>query len=98
MEDEGSAHAERTPEEAGFEDHVVSRGSLPGPRSRRSLRVVGRPVVLSEHECGEVDFMSKLEETLQCGGSWIEGRRPRVYVRDVLETTGQCQQQIRLLS
>ena len=42
--------------------------------------------------------MGKLEETLQRGGPWIEGCRPRVYVRDVFETAGQCLQQLRLLS
>ena len=53
---------------------------------------------LSEHERGEVDFMRKLDEALQCGGPRIEGCRPGIDVRDVFETTRQRLQQLLLLS
>jgi hypothetical protein len=69
MEYEGSAHSERTTEKASFEDDIVSRGSLTGSRGRAG----GRPVVPSEHERGEVDFVRKLEEASKCGGPWMEG-------------------------
>jgi hypothetical protein len=98
MEDKGSAHPEGATEKAGFEDDIISRRSLTGPRQRRCQRAVGRPVVLSEHECREVDFMGKLEEALQRGGPGIEGCRPGFYVRDVFETACQCLEQLLLLS
>ena len=98
MEDEGSAHSEGSTEQTGFEDHVISRRSLAGSRGIGCRWAVGRPVVLSEHECGEVDFMRKLEEAFQRGGPGIEGCRPGFYVRDVFETARQCLQQLLLLS
>jgi hypothetical protein len=58
MEDEGTAHSEDSTEETGFEDDIISRGSLTGLRLSRWRRAVGRPIVTSEHECREVDFMS----------------------------------------
>ena len=42
--------------------------------------------------------MRELEEALQCGGPWIEGCRPWLYVRDIFETAGQRLQQLLLLS
>ena len=98
MEDEGSAHSEDATEKTGFEDDIVSRRSLTGSRGRGCGRADCRPVVPSEHERGEVDFMRKLEEALQCGGPGIERCRPGLYVRDVFETTRQRLQQLLLLS
>jgi hypothetical protein len=98
MEDEGSAHSEGSTEEAGFEDDIVSRRSLTGPRGRGCGRAGGRPVVPSERKRGEVDFMRKLEEAAQSGGPGIEGRRPGFYVRDVFETACQRLQELLLLS
>ena len=57
-----------------------------------------RPVVPSECERGEVDFMRKLEEAAQCGGPWIEGCRPGNDMRDVFETACQRIQQLLLQS
>jgi hypothetical protein len=57
-----------------------------------------RPVVASEHERGEVDFMRELDEALQGGGPRIEGCRPRFHVRDALETACQPLQQLLLFS
>src|SRR4029079_12983403 len=76
VEDERSAHSKDSTEEAGFEDDIVSRSSLTRRCERRCGRVGGRPVVLSENEGGEIHFMRKLEETLQCGGPRIERCRP----------------------
>ena len=98
MEDEGSVHSEDSTEKAGFEDDIVSRRSLTGSRGRGCGQAGCRPVVPSERERGEVDFMRKLEEAVQCGGPWIEGCRPGIYVRDVFETACQRLQQLLLLS
>ena len=51
-------------QDGGLEDDIVSRRSLPGARGRRCRRAGGRPVVLSERERGEVDFMRKLKEAV----------------------------------
>src|SRR4029078_9457539 len=72
MEDERSAHSERAPEETGCEDHVVSRRGLAGSGGIGGGGAVGRPIVPSEHERGEIDIMRELEETLQRGGPGIE--------------------------
>jgi hypothetical protein len=72
MEDERPAHPEGATEKTGFEDHVVSRRGLAGPRGIGCGWGVGRPVVPSEHERGEIDLMHELEEPLQCGGPRIE--------------------------
>ena len=98
MEDEGPAHAKDAAEQARFEDDVVSRRILTGFRGRGGGRAGGRPVVPGEHERGEVDFMRKLDEAVQRGGPGIEGCRPGIDVRDVLETARQRLQQLRLLS
>ena len=98
MEDEGSVHSEGSTEKAGFEDDIVSRRSLTGSRGRGCGQAGCRPVVPSEYERGEVDFMRKLEEAGQCGGPWIEGCRPGFYVRDVFETARQRLQQLLLQS
>ena len=97
MENEGPAHAKDAAEEAGFEDDIVAGRILTGFRGRRGGGAGGRPVVLGEHERGEVDFMRKLDEAIQRGGPGIEGCRPGINVRDVLETARQGLQQLCLL-
>ena len=72
MENESSAHSEGATEKTGFEDHVVSRRSLAGFRGIGCGWAVRRPVVPSEHERGEIDFMRELQEPLQCGGPGSE--------------------------
>ena len=98
MDDKGSPHSEGSTEKPGFEDDVVSRRSLARSRGTRRWRTGGRPVVLSKHERGKVDFMRELEEAIQCGGPRMEGCRPRIYVCDGFETACQCLQQLLLLS
>ena len=98
MEDEGSAHSEDSTEKAGFEDDIVSRRRLSGSRGRGCGQAGCRPVVPSERERGEVDFMRELEEALQGGGPRIEGCHPRFHVRDVLETARQPPQQLLLFA
>jgi hypothetical protein len=61
MKDEGSAHSEDSTEKTRFEDDIVSRRSLTGAWERGCERTDGRPVVPSEHERGEVDFMRKFD-------------------------------------
>jgi hypothetical protein len=89
MEDEGSVHSEDSTEKASFEDDIVSRRSPTGSRGSGCAAAGGGPVVPSEHERGEVDFMRKLDEASECGGPWIEGCRSGIYVREVFETV--CQ-------
>src|SRR5215510_4948731 len=98
MDNESSTHSEDSAKKAGFEDDIISRRSLTGLRLGQCQRTVSRPVVLSERECREVDFMGKLEEAFQCGGPRIEGCRPGFYVRDVFEPTCQCLEQLLLFS
>jgi hypothetical protein len=98
MKDEGSAHSKDATEKTGFEDDIVSRRSLTGSRGS-GCGLAGRgPVVHSECERGEVDFMRKLDEALQCGRPRIERCRPGLYVGDVFETTRQRLEQLLLLS
>ena len=85
MKDEGSAHSKDATEKTGFEDDIVARRSLTGPRGRGCGRADRRPVVPGERERGEVDFMRKLDKALQCGRPRIERCRPGIYVRDVFE-------------
>src|SRR5512132_4334634 len=54
MENEGSAHSENATEKTRFENHVVPRRSLTGFGEIGSGRAVGRPVIPSEHERGEI--------------------------------------------
>jgi pimeloyl-ACP methyl ester carboxylesterase len=54
------------------EDHVVSRRGLAGARGIRHGWAVGRPVVPSEHERGEIDLLRELKEPIQCRGPRIE--------------------------
>jgi hypothetical protein len=97
VQDEGSAHSENSAEKSRFEDDIVSRGSLTGTRGGCG-RAGCRPVILCEYERGEVDFMRKLDEALQCGRPRIERCRPGIHVRDVTETACERLQQLLLLS
>ena len=96
MDDEGSAHSQGSTEKAGFEDDVVSRGSLAGSRARGRRRAGARPVVLCKHERGKIDFMRELYEALKRGGPRMEGCRPGIYVRDAFQTARQRLQQLLL--
>lgn len=97
MEDEGSVHSEDSTEKAGFEDDIVAGRSLTGSRGRGCGQGGCRPVP-SECKRGEVNFMRKLEEADSRGGSWKEGCRPGIHVRDVFETSCQRLQQLLLRS
>src|SRR5436305_6438143 len=60
VEDEGAPDAERAAEQPGFEHHVVARRRLAGlGRIRRG------PVVLGEHERGEIGFPGELAEPVE---------------------------------
>jgi hypothetical protein len=61
MEDEGSVHSEDSTEKAGFEDDIVTGGSLTGTRGRGCGLAGCSPVVPSECKRDEVDLMRKLE-------------------------------------
>jgi len=98
MNDEGSMHSERSTEQPGLEDDVVSRRSLARSFGSGRGRSGGRPVVASKDERGEIDFMRKLEEGVQRGGPRTEGRRPGIHVRHGFETARQRLQQLLLLS
>jgi len=98
VQNENSAHSEDSAEKARLEDDIISRGCLTGRGRRRFGRGVRRPVVLSEHECREIDFARQIEEAFQRGGPGIEGCRPGFDVRDVFKAARQCLQQLRLLS
>jgi hypothetical protein len=91
MEYEGSAHSESSTEKAGFEDDIVSRRSLTGSRG----------VVQSSRanaNAAKSTSMRKLDEASECGGPWMEGCCPGIYVRDVFEMACQRLQQLLLLS
>src|SRR5687768_4927407 len=93
VEDERAPHAERAAEQPGLEHHVVARGRLADlGRSRRG------PVVLGEHERGEVDLLRELDEPVESGASRVEGRRPGLDVGDVREPAGDRPEQFRLLA
>lgn len=72
MEDKCSAQFEGPTEETGFEDHVVSRRSLAGPRGIGCGWAIGCPVAAREHERREIDLTCQLKEPLQCGGPRLE--------------------------
>ena len=98
MEDERSVHSEDSTEKAGFEDDIVSRRRLTGFRGDGCGLAGRRPIVPSEDEGREVDFMRKLEKAGQCAGPGIEGCRPGLHVGDVFETARQPLQQLLLHS
>ena len=80
MEDERAPDAERAAEQPGLEHHVVARRRLAGlGRIRR------RPVVLGEHERGEIDLLGELDEPVEGGPPRVERGRPGLDVGDVLE-------------
>jgi hypothetical protein len=76
MEDERAAHSEDPTEKASLEDDIVSRGSLTGFRGRGCGHAGCRPIVPSERERREVDFMRKLDEAGQCGGAANKNHGP----------------------
>src|SRR6185295_20169385 len=80
VEDERAPDAERAAEESGLEHDVVAWRRLAGlGRIRRG------PVVLSEHERGEIDLLGELDEPVEGGSPGVEGGRPGLDVDDVLE-------------
>ena len=95
MQDEGPPHAQRTPEQPGFEDDVVARCIL--PRGGLGRCALDRPVVVGEEERGEVHLVGELDEAIEGGDTRVEHRRPRFDVRDVLEPPGERLQELLLL-
>ena len=93
VEDEGAPHAERAAEQPGLEHHVVTRRRLAGlGRIRR------RPVVLGEHERGEIDLLGELDEPIERGPPRVERGRPGLDVDDVLEPARDRLEQFGLLA
>jgi hypothetical protein len=72
MENERPAHSERATKQTSLEDDVVPRRSLAGAAGFGCGGAVGCPVVASEHEGGEIDFVHELQEPPQCRGPRIE--------------------------
>src|SRR5205823_208333 len=92
-EDERAPDAERAAEQPGLEHHVVARRRLAGlGRIRR------RPVVLGEHERGEIDLLRELDEPVEGGPPGVERGRPGLDVGDVLEPARDRLEQFRLLA
>jgi hypothetical protein len=80
VEDERAPDPERAAEQPGLEHHVVARRRLAG------LGCVHRgPVVLGEHERGEIDLLGELDEPVEGGPPRIERGRPGLDIGDVLE-------------
>jgi hypothetical protein len=98
VEDEGSAHPEHAAEEPRLEDDVVPRRGLAGVWGGVRGGVDGCPIVLREHECGEVDLVRELDEPLERRRPRIEGGRPGIDVRDVVEAARQRLDQLGLLA
>src|SRR5438876_11871452 len=93
MEDERAPDPERAAEQPGLEHHVVARRRLAGlGRIRRC------PIVLGEHERGEIDLLGELDEPVERGPPRIEGGRPGLDVGDVLEPARDRLEQFRLLA
>ena len=93
VQDERAADAERAAEESGLEHHVVARRRLAGlGRIRRC------PVVLGEHECGEVDLLGELDKPVEGGPPRVERGRPGLDVGDVLEPARDRLEQFGLLA
>ena len=80
VEDEGAPDAERAAEQSCLEHHVVARRRLAG---------LGRcghgPIVLGEHEGGEIDLLRELDEPVEGGPPRVERRRPQLDIGDVGE-------------
>jgi hypothetical protein len=93
VEDERAPDAERAPEQPGLEHHVVARRRLAGlGRIRRG------PVVLGEHERGEIDLLGELDEPVEGGPPRVERGRPGLDVGDVLEAARDRLEQFGLLA
>src|SRR4029453_13778410 len=93
VEDERAPDADRTAEQPGLENHVVAWRRLAG---------LGRthccPVVLGEHERGEIDLLGELAEPFEGGSPGVERGRPGLDVDDVLEPTRYRLEQFNLLA
>jgi hypothetical protein len=93
VEDERAPDAERAAEQPGLEHHVVARRRLPGlGRIRR------RPVVLGEHERGEIDLLGELDQPVEGRPPRVEGDRPGLDVGNVLEPARDRLEQFGLLA
>src|SRR5207247_123422 len=93
VEDERAPDAERAAEQPGLEHHVVARRRLAGlGRIRRG------PVVLGEHERGEIDLLGELDEPVEGGPPRVERGRPGLDVGDVLEPARDPLEQFGLLA
>ena len=93
VEDERAPDAERAAEEPGLEHHVVARRRLAGLG-----RVRLGPVVLGEHERGEIDLLGELDEPVEGGPPRVERGRPRLDVGDVRKPSGDRLEQLGLLA
>jgi hypothetical protein len=78
VEDEGAPDTERAAEQSCLEHHVVARRRLAGLGCSRC-----GPVVLGEHERGEIDLLGELDEPVEGGAPRVERRRPRLDLGDV---------------
>ena len=74
------------------------RCSMRGRTSPGLGGIRGGPVVLGEHERGEIDFPGELDEAVECGPPRIERRCPRLDVCDIREPTGDRLEQFGLLA
>src|SRR5205823_10916172 len=84
---------ERAAEQPGLEHHVVARRRLAGlGRIRRG------PVVLGEHERGEIDLLGELDEPVEGGPPRVERGRPGLDVGDLLEPARDRLEQFGLLA
>jgi hypothetical protein len=93
VEDERAPDAERAAEQPGLEHHVVARRRLAGlGRIRRG------PVVLGEHERGEIDFLGELDQSVEGGSPRVERGRPGLDVGDVREPACDRLEQFGLLA
>ena len=78
---------------------TLSRGeACPDSAAAGRRTLDGRPVVLGEHERGEVHFVRQLDQALERRRPGVEGRRPGIDACDVLQASRQRLHQLRLLS
>ena len=85
--------AERAAEQPGLEHDVVARRPLAGLGGIRR-----RPVVLGEHERGEIDFLGELDEPVERRPARVERGRPGLDVGDILEPARNRFEQFGLLT